>query len=57
MGAKINLPLQGRVGEVYGDLHRFLAYVDGKVAEKDCTQDIAAEVERIKSTMKRGWNI
>ena len=30
------------------DIGKFLAYVDGKAAEGEFTQDIAAEVERIK---------
>ena len=30
------------------DIDKFLAYVDGKAAEGEFTQDIAAEVERIK---------
>ena len=35
-------------GNVDKDIDRFLAYVDGKTAEGKFTQDIAAEVERVK---------
>jgi len=46
--AKIFLNTKGTVGEVDEDIDKFLAYVDGKNAEGEFTQDIAAEVERIK---------
>ena len=36
------------MGDVDEDIDKFLAYVDGKAAEGEFTQDIAAEVERIK---------
>ncbi len=39
---------KGTIGEVDEDIGKFLAYVDGKAAEGEFTQDIAAEVERIK---------
>ena len=45
---KIFLNTKGTVGEVDEDIDKFLAYVDGKAAEGEFTQDIAAEVERIK---------
>lgn len=45
---KVFLNTKGTVGEVDGDIDKFLAYVDGKAAEGEFTQDIAAEVERIK---------
>lgn len=45
---KIFLNTKGTVGEVDEDIDKFLAYVDGKAAEGKFTQDIAAEVERIK---------
>ena len=45
---KIFLNTKGTIGEVDGDIDKFLAYVDGKTAEGEFTQDIAAEVERIK---------
>ena len=45
---KIFLNTKGTVGEVDDDIDKFLAYVDGKAAEGEFTQDIAAEVERIK---------
>lgn len=45
---KIFLNTKGTVGEVDEDTDKFLAYVDGKTAEGEFTQDIAAEVERIK---------
>ena len=45
---KIFLNSKGTIGEVDGDIDKFLAYVDGKAAEGEFTQDIAAEVERLK---------
>lgn len=45
---KIFLNTKGTVGEVDEDIDKFLAYVDGKTAEGEFTQDIAAEVERLK---------
>ncbi len=45
---KIFLNTKGTVGEVDEDIDKFLAYVDGRAAEGQFTQDIAAEVERIK---------
>lgn len=45
---KIFLNTKGTVGEVDEDIDKFLAYVDGKAAEGKFTQDIAAEVERLK---------
>ena len=45
---KIFLNTKGTIGEVDEDIDKFLAYVDGKAAEGEFTQDIAAEVERIK---------
>ena len=45
---KIFLNTKGTVGKVDEDIDKFLAYVDGKAAEGQFTQDIAAEVERIK---------
>ena len=45
---KIFLNTKGTTGEVDDDIDKFLAYVDGKVAEGEFTQDIAAEVERLK---------
>ena len=45
---KIFLNTKGATGEVDEDIEKFLAYVDGKAAEGKFTQDIAAEVERIK---------
>ena len=45
---KIFLNTKGTAGEVEEDIDKFLAYVDGKAAEGEFTQDIAAEVERIK---------
>ena len=45
---KIFLNTKGTTGEVDGDIDKFLAYVDGKAAEGEFVQDIAAEVERIK---------
>ena len=45
---KIFLNTKGTVGEVDEDIDKFLAYVDGKAAEGEFTQDIAAEVERLK---------
>ena len=45
---KIFLNTKGTVGEVDEDIDKFLAYVDGKAPEGEFTQDIAAEVERIK---------
>lgn len=45
---KIFLNTKGTMGEVDEDIDKFLAYVDGKAAEGEFTQDIAAEMERIK---------
>ena len=45
---KIFLNTKGTIGEVDEDIDKFLAYVEGKAAEGKFTQDIAAEVERIK---------
>ena len=45
---KIFLNTKGTIGEVDEDINKFLAYVDGKAAEGKFTQDIAAEVERLK---------
>ena len=45
---KIFLNTKGTVGEIDEDIDKFLAYVDGKAAEGEFTQDIAAEVERLK---------
>ena len=45
---KIFLNTKGTIGEVDEDIDKFLAYVDGKTAEGEFTQDIAAEVERLK---------
>ncbi len=45
---KIFLNTKGTIGEVDEDIDKFLAYVDGKAAEGEFTQDIAAEVERLK---------
>ena len=45
---KIFLNTKGTIGEVDEDIDKFLAYVDGKAAEGQFTQDIAAEVERLK---------
>lgn len=45
---KIFLNTKGTAGEVEEDIDRFLAYVDGKAAEGEFTQDVAAEVERLK---------
>ena len=45
---KIFLNTKGTTGEVDEDIESFLAYVDGKAAEGKFTQDIAAEVERLK---------
>ncbi len=45
---KIFLNTKGTIGEVDEDIDKFLAYVDGKAAEGKFTQDIAAEVERLK---------
>jgi|GEM_PF-1351814 len=45
---KIFLNSKGTIGEVDADIDKFLAYVDGKAAEGEFTQDIAAEVERLK---------
>ena len=45
---KIFLNTKGTVGKVNEDIDKFLAYVDGKAAEGKFTQDIAAEVERLK---------
>lgn len=45
---KIFLNTKGTMGKVDEDIDKFLAYVDGKAAEGEFTQDIAAEVERIK---------
>ena len=45
---KIFLNTKGTAGNVDEDIDKFLAYVDGKAAEGEFTQDIAAEVERIK---------
>ena len=45
---KIFLNSKGTIGEVDEDIDKFLAYVDGKAAEGKFTQDVAAEVERLK---------
>ena len=45
---KMFLNAKGTKGEVDEDIEKFLAYVDGKAAEGKFTQDIAAEVERVK---------
>ena len=45
---KIFLNTKGTIDEVDEDIDKFLAYVDGKTAEGEFTQDIAAEVERLK---------
>ena len=45
---KIFLNTKGTTGGVDDDIDKFLAYVDGKAAEGEFTQDIAAEVERLK---------
>ncbi|MBO6305255.1 MAG: Rpn family recombination-promoting nuclease/putative transposase [Selenomonadaceae bacterium] len=45
---KIFLNTKGIVGELDSDIDKFLSYVDGKAAEGKLTQDIAAEVNRIK---------
>ena len=45
---KIFLNTKGTTGEIDEDVEKFLAYVDGKAAEGELAQDIAAEVERIK---------
>ena len=45
---RIFLNTKGTRGEVDDDIARFLAYVDGKTAEGEFTQTIAAEVERVK---------
>ena len=45
---KIFLNTKGTVGMIDEDIDKFLAYIDGKAAEGEFTQDIAAEVERIK---------
>ncbi len=46
--AKIFLNAKGTTGKVDEDIDKFLAYVDGKAADGEFTQDIAAEVERLK---------
>ncbi len=46
--SKIFLNAKGTKGNVERDIDSFLAYVDGKEAEGKFTQDIAAEVERVK---------
>ena len=45
---KIFLNAKGTVGEVDGDIGKFLAYVDGKAAEGKFTEDIAMEVDKVK---------
>ena len=45
---KIFLNTKGTTGKVDDDIDKFLAYVDGKAAEGEFVQDIAAEVERLK---------
>ena len=45
---KLFLNAKGTTGSVDKDIDSFLAYVDGKTAEGKFTQDIAAEVERVK---------
>lgn len=45
---KLFLNAKGTTGCVDKDIENFLAYVDGKAAEGKFTQDIAAEVERVK---------
>ena len=45
---KIFLNAKGTKGKIDTDIESFLAYVDGKTAEGEFTQDIAAEVERVK---------
>ncbi len=45
---KIFMNTKGTTGEVDNDIDKFLAYVDGKSAEGEFTQGIAAEVERLK---------
>ena len=45
---KIFLNAKGTVGEVDGDIGKFLAYVDGKAAEGKFTEDIATEVDKVK---------
>ena len=45
---KIFLNTKGTEGDVDEDIARFLAYVDGKAAEGEFVQDIAAEVKRLK---------
>lgn len=45
---KIFLNAKGTKGETDRDIESFLAYMDGKTAEGKFTQDIAAEVERVK---------
>lgn len=45
---KLFLNAKGTKGKVDKDIESFLAYVDGNTAEGKFTQDIAAEVERVK---------
>ncbi|MBQ7515754.1 MAG: Rpn family recombination-promoting nuclease/putative transposase [Schwartzia sp.] len=45
---KIFLNTKGKAGDVDEDIDKFLAYVDGKAAEGEFAQDVAAEVERVK---------
>ena len=45
---KLFLNAKGTTGSIDKDIDSFLAYVDGKSAEGKFTQDIAAEVERVK---------
>ena len=45
---KIFLNTKGTIGEVCDDLDKLLAYIDGKSAEGEFTQEVAAEAERLK---------
>ncbi|MBQ7501454.1 Rpn family recombination-promoting nuclease/putative transposase [bacterium] len=45
---KIFLNAKGTVGDTDQDIDKFLAYVNGKPAEGQFTQDVASEVEHIK---------
>ncbi len=45
---KMFLNAKGTVGEVDKDINQLLAYIDGKTAEGEFAQDVAAEAERVK---------
>ena len=45
---KIFLSTKGTIGEVDKDIDNFLAYLDGKTAKGKFTEDVAAEVDRVK---------